>query len=183
MSDNNPVKFGKPTVVQGLLPKGSYIARWTKGEYPYVTKSKNKCILADGELIASTDPTSPDYVELADGQKMTVGGLKFRTYFILETSKERQYADTYSALQNLMLLDEQGEIDPERVVAALNSSRIVFETIAEGETRFHRDGKGVVLKDGNGADRISGYGVQCVFPGNIGSRVPASVAGLEEYVM
>lgn len=183
MSDNAaPTKFGKPTVVTGLLPKGSYLARWNKGVYPHKTTSGNICILADGELIASVDPSSPDYVELADGTKMKIGGLKFRTYFILDENKERQYADTYAALQNLQMIDEAGQIDTDRIVAAMNSGKVVFNTIAEGEATYHRDGKGVTLKDAEGKDRLRGYGVRTVFAGDIGSRVPASLVGFDEHV-
>jgi hypothetical protein len=176
-------KFGKPNVTAGLLPKGSFLARWKKGKYPHQTGSGNDCILADGELVSSLNG-DPDYVQLADGTKMKVGGLNFRTYFILEPSKERQMADTYAAFERLSLIDENGEIDPDRVVAALNSGNIVFDVVAEGETQYHKDAANNILKDANGADRIRGYGVRTVFASDVGSRVPAFGIGLpNEHVL
>ena len=60
--------------------------------------------------------------------------------------------------------------------------KVVFNTIAEGEATYHRDGKGVTLKDAEGKDRLRGYGVRTVFAGGIGSRVPASLVGFDEHV-
>lgn len=173
---NTQTKFGKPTISTGLLPKRSFIARFKKGTYPYVSNSKKVSILAEGELV-SLIGDDPDYVVLDDGSKMKVGGLPFKTYFSLETSNDRAMADTYAALERLKLIDENGEIDTDRIVAALNSGAIVCDVVAEGEIQYHM-ANGVALKDANGADRIRGYGVRTVFASDVGTRIPASTIGL-----
>lgn len=119
-------------------PLDAYIARFTDGEKKRSAASQNLMIEAQGELLAPDivpNPADPD------NSQLKLAGQKFRTYFVIDPNAEKQLTDSRAAFERLGLLDENNEIDADRIVNAMKSGGLCFTVVLQGEEQIHRHAK------------------------------------------
>lgn len=113
------------------IPRERYTARFIKAEKKRSAKG-NLMIHASAEIL------SPAEVTLADGRTVAAAGRKFDCYYTIDPVAEKGLAMTFDIFSTLGLLDNNGEINPELVVEALNSGGFCFDVILDSEEQVQR---------------------------------------------
>lgn len=180
---NIPNTLPKPTASgarSAPINNQTYLARFTKGEI-------GNSNAGNLQLTARVEVLLPESVPSAEDPNLTVkaAGATTTSYFSLDPSNEDRYADTYNAFERLQLLDSQGSVNPQAIVAAMNTGGVCFEIILGAELDVVRlprkagEKVGAPMLDSNGKEINRGYKVRNPFPADYLGRRP-TISGLPE---